>query len=81
MNYDELPSPDDYVLFPTGSLGGQTGVSRVEGRYLGTFATTEEALEEVRRIMFTEQYWPNIWYESDHGNAWLIDLQGKEVVQ
>ena len=81
MNHDELPSPDDFVLFPTGSLGGQTGVSRVQGKHLGTYATTEEALEAVRRIMEAEQYWPNIWYESDHGNAWLIDLEGREVVQ
>lgn len=81
MNYDELPSPDDFVLFPTGSLGGQVGVSRVQADYLGTYATTEQALEAVRLRMEAEQHWPNIWWESDHGNAWLIDLEGKEVVQ
>ena len=81
MNYDETPCPDDFILFPTGRLGGQTGVSRVEGKYLGTYSCTKEALEAVRRIMETEQYWPNLWWESDHGNVWIIDLEGKEVVQ
>ncbi len=28
----------------------------------------------VRAHMETEQYWPNVWFISDHGNAHLLSL-------
>jgi hypothetical protein len=69
---------DDYKLTPCGYLGGKTGVSQYD-KFLGEFSTTDEALEFVKEHMEEEQFFPNIWWISDHGNAWLIDLDGKEI--
>jgi hypothetical protein len=42
---------------------------------LGRFASVEQA---IKAYMVLEQYWPNCWFISDHGNAHLIDLnEGK----
>jgi hypothetical protein len=43
-------------------------------RHLGTFATCEQA---VRAYMDRVQFWPAVWFISDHGNAHLMDLSGK----
>jgi hypothetical protein len=37
----------------------------------GEYATVERA---IRAFMQAEQYWPNCWFISDHGNAHLMDL-------
>ena len=69
---------DDYKLFPCGSLGGLIGVS-YEGKRLGEFTEMKHALEFVKEHMDGEQYWPNIWWVSGHGNIWMIDVDGNEV--
>lgn len=68
---------DDYTLTPSGSLGGKTSVGN--GKFLGEFNTTEEALTFVRQDMEDNQYYPSIWWISDHGNEWEIDLEGNEI--
>lgn len=41
-------------------------------------AETDDYRAAVRVFMEIEQYWPNCWFISDHGNAHLIDLsEGK----
>lgn len=77
---DEEPEmdDDDYKLTPCGSLGGKIGVSQ-SGKFLADFGTTEEALEFVKEHMDKSQFFPDIWWISDHGNAWMIDLQGNEI--
>ena len=74
---DEIQE-DDYRLFPTGPLGGMTGVSQ-SGKFLDSFNETEDALKFVSEHMEQEQYWPSIWWVSDHGNAWQIDKEGNEI--
>jgi hypothetical protein len=74
---DEIPE-DDYKMFPCGHLGGKTGVSQ-SGKFLGEFTETEEAMMFVSDRMEQEQYWPSIWWISDHGNAWMIDFEGNEI--
>ena len=69
---------DDYTLTPCGTLGGQVGVSQ-SGQFLGQFPEMDEALAFVREHMDGAQYWPDIWWVSDHGNAWQIDLDGNEI--
>jgi len=69
---------DDYKLTPCGSLGGKTAVSQY-GKFLKDFSTTDEALEFVKEHMEENQFWPNIWWISDHGNDWMIDTDGKEI--
>lgn len=71
---------DDYKVSPCGNLGGRTGVSQF-GKFLGRFATTEDALEFIGEHMEEEQYYPGIYWVSDHGNVWPIDLQGNELAE
>lgn len=70
---------EDYKLTPCGRLGGKTSVSQC-GKQLGEFTETEDALQFVKTHMEQEQYWPEIWWISDHGNAWQIDFEGNEIV-
>lgn len=69
---------DDYQLTPCGNLGGKTGVSQY-GKFLGEFNETDDALAFVKEHMDQEQFFPTIWWVSDHGNAWPIDLEGNEI--
>ncbi len=75
MEMDE----EDYKLTPTGPLGGKVSVS--DWKHRGTFDTTEEALDWIAKDMDRNRYYPDIWWVSDHGNAWMIDLDGKEIVE
>jgi len=68
---------EDYKLTPSGMLGEKTSVSTYE--FLGEFDTTEEALQFVKEDMEENQFWPNIWWISDHGNYWGIDIEGNEI--
>lgn len=70
---------EDYVLSPCGTLGGRTGLSIHNNKFLSDFATTDEALEFMRERMDQESFWPNIWWISDHGNFWQIDKHGAEI--
>ena len=78
---DELCS-GDFTLTPCGALGGKTALGRFEyGNkcFVGEFDSDESAIEEVRRIMQDEQFWPNVWIVSDHGNLALVtDLSAYE---
>lgn len=69
---------DDYTLTPCGPLGGKVGLAQ-GGEFLGEFTETEDALAEVVRHSNENQYWPNIWWVSDHGNEWMIDTAGNEI--
>lgn len=73
----EIPE-DAYVLTPCGRLGGRTALS-VSGEFIGEFEDTGAALAAVRERMEREQYWPDVAWVSDHGNWWLIDLDGNEI--
>jgi hypothetical protein len=72
------PEEGDYVLQPTGPLGGCTAVS-VDGRHRETFSpgetsADEQALAWIRADMAANEYWPNVWSLSDHGNYTLLTL-------
>ena len=70
---------DDITLTPCGPLGGRVGVAQGH-KFLGDFAETDEALEFVREHMDNEQFWPTVWWVSDHGNEWPIDpTTGEEI--
>lgn len=72
-------APEDYTVTPCGPLGGRTAVAQHECRFLADFATTDEALAFIADHMESENYWPNVWWISDHGNCWQIDLEGNEL--
>ena len=69
---------DDCFMSPSGQLGSKTSVS-CGGKFIGEFNSDEEALEAIRNWQDEHQWWPNIWFVSDHGNYTLIDRNGKEV--
>jgi hypothetical protein len=54
----------------------ETWYIRVNGEQLTILAKTCE--QAVRAYMERTQFWPNVWFISDHGNAHLMDLsEGK----
>lgn len=71
LNKLDRPEPGDYTVTPTGPLGGLSGLGRIEGGYVGTFKTDGEAIAHAKTLMNKEQFWPNIWLVSDHGN-WAL---------
>jgi hypothetical protein len=62
------PTDGDFTITPTGPLGGLSALGRVGGKFVGTFDCDDDAVREARRLMTVEQWWPNIWIVSDHGN-------------
>jgi len=79
--YDETdeadkPSDDDIFLSPAGNLGSHTDLS-AGGRYVGTFKTEEAAQKAIVDWMKKENWYPNIWYVSDHGNQHPYVLDDK----
>jgi hypothetical protein len=63
---------------PAATWEGETAVSQY-GKFLKDFATTDEALEFVKEHMERSQFWPTIFWISDHGNFWPIDTDGNEI--
>lgn len=71
---------DDYKVYPYGRLGGKTGVSQGD-KFLGEYNETDDALRFVAEHMDETQCCSNIWWVSDHGNYWQIDINGNEIKQ
>lgn len=69
------PDEDDAYLNPCGPLGSNTSVS-VAGKHLGEYSNDEEALEALREWMDRNEFWPNIWTISDHGNVHYVTFEG-----
>jgi len=76
----EAPEDGDYTISDTGPLGSLYGVGIVQGAFLGTFKEWDEAIEAIKAKMEKDQYWPSVWYESDHGNVSSVSLCEKEQV-
>ena len=72
------PEPDEENDIFFGDERGKTVVSYA-GKVIGTFEEEEEARTFIRKWMEKEQYWPNVWFVSDHGNMHSVtDLGGEE---
>jgi hypothetical protein len=69
------PDEEDCVLTPSGRLGSKISVS-CGGKFIGEFNDESEALRAVKQWQVKNEWFPNIWWVSDHGNAWLIDING-----
>ena len=59
---------DDYKVTPCGSLGGLYGVSQGND-FLGEFAEHDAVVAFIKARMDREQFWPSVWFISDHGNV------------
>jgi len=68
----EKLEPEDFTITPCGILGEQSALGRVEGKFIGPFGCIEDAVTAAKVIMEKEQFWPNIWIASDHGNWDLV---------
>ena len=77
-NEDESNEPDegDAFLSPTGPLGSRTSLS-VDEKFIGEYASDEKAEEALVNWIIKNQYYPNIWYVSDHGNVGPYELSDK----
>jgi hypothetical protein len=51
------------------------------GKFLGNFESVEDALEALseKHNDPKNNYFPTIWFVSDHGNYWAIDENGNEI--
>lgn len=49
------------------------------GKFLKECSEMDEALEAVQQWKDENKWFPNTWFVSDHGNAWLIDEEGNEI--
>ena len=70
----------DYTLTPSGNLGGKVSVGIIDDKFIGEFGDGEDALQAVSENMEREQFWPDIWWVSDHGNCWQIDIDVNEII-
>ena len=62
------PSPEDFMMTPSGPLGSKILVGQVEGPFHGEFDTREKAEAYIKQWMETNKYWPSVFFISDHGN-------------
>jgi hypothetical protein len=69
---------DDYNITPCGRLGGKLDISQ-GGRFLIELSDMYKALSWIKLHMEGQQYWPSVYWTSDHGNTWEIDLEGNEI--
>lgn len=65
----------DYVMFDSGYLGSRTSVSIVNGRFVGEFHTREDAENAIRDRMKKESFFPNVFYQDDHGGISLVSIE------
>lgn len=49
------------------------------GLYLGRSVEIDPLLSLLKKKMKEGNYFPTIWYISDHGNFWPIDIHGNEI--
>ncbi len=71
---DSEPAEEDYIVTPGGPLGGKLAVIVVGGKFIGLFGEDDDAYNAIRADMEASQFWPNVWFISDHGNASIIDI-------
>ena len=63
------PDEDDGFIFDIAS-----GYSaKLAGRHLGNFAERADAEQAIREDA-GGNFWPDVWFVSDHGNALLLDF-------
>lgn len=69
---------EDITISDSGPLGSLYSVGIVNGKFIGEYKTRDAAETAIRTWMEENQFWPNVWIISDHGNAELVILTPKE---
>lgn len=78
---DEESTPEygDYVMSDSGRLGSTMSVNIVNGDFLGTFDDEDSAMIAIKENMEEEHFWPNVWYQDDHGGLSLRTASVKKA--
>ena len=76
---EDKPSEDDAFFAACGYLGSKTSVS-VGGKHIGEFKSEKEAEEALVTWINKNNFYPNIWQVSDHGNVHPYTLD-KEIAK
>jgi len=74
------PEESDAYIVPCGNLGSKTSLS-IEQKFIGEYSSDDEAIEAFKEHCKTNQYWPNLWQVSDHGNHTLLTVDHNEAVK
>lgn len=65
------PEDDDYIITTAGPLGSRYHVNQ-GSKTLATFIERADVDAFILKRMGDEQFWPNVWSMSDHGNLQLV---------
>lgn len=49
------------------------------GKHIGYYESVNECLAAIKSWQEKNNWYPTIWYVSDHGNYWPINSEGKEI--
>ena len=49
------------------------------GKYIGDFVEDDDAFNAVKQWKIKNNYYPNTWFVSDHGNMTLVDDEGNSI--
>jgi hypothetical protein len=71
---EQQPVEGDFIISSSGNLGGRTDVSEFGGERLGTYADEESAENFLKKHMDQRSYYPNVWFNDDHGGYTLRKL-------
>ncbi len=79
VNSEEKPDYDNDALIEDKPSGGYD--TSFAGKFLGNFEDIDVCLASLKAEFQRTNYFPTIWFVSDHGNYWPIDNDGKEIKQ
>jgi hypothetical protein len=74
----EMEQPDFENDAVISSDGNKLSVS-FAGKHLKNVVEDDEALALIKEQMKKQNWYPSIWFVSDHGNYWPIDQNGNEI--
>ncbi|MFP4047898.1 MAG: hypothetical protein ACLFT4_09115 [Bacteroidales bacterium] len=63
---DDMIKDDDIVI---SSNGFKLSVAEHNGKFIGEFIEDDEAEYAIIQFMNKNDYWPDVWFVSDHGNV------------
>jgi len=75
FNDEDLMEQGDITITPCGPLGSMYSVGEVEGKHIGEYSTDEEVKIAIYEYMEKNQFWPSLWFISDHGNVSSYSLE------
>jgi hypothetical protein len=70
--FDEPDEPEEEDLVMEDARGGGVSVSLYGHKHLETLDDRDEAEKFIKQYMRHHNWYPNVWFISDHGNAHLV---------